>query len=178
MESSSQGVIEKALARIDEIDAQIGPLLAERNRLRVFVNQACEFAGREPMFPDSSGDEASTGKPSNGAKAGVAAQPARPAGQIQIRPDMFFNQPLATAVRLYLEARKELGMGPASADDIHDALIRGGYGFPSRDTENQKRGLQVSLSKNTITFRRLPNELYGLAEWYPSPPRQQRRGGG
>lgn len=162
--TNDEDIIDKALAKIAEIDQQIGPLEAERSRLRAFVNQACEISGREPVFPDVDASAVIAAIPPVFAPA-PGAPSVRP-GSIHIRSDQFFSVPLAGAVRSFLELRKAAGLGPATTEEIHEGLARGGFSFPSKDVDNQKRGLQVSLSKNTTAFRRLPNGLYGLAEWY------------
>lgn len=143
MSDASQPLIEKALAKIAFHQGEIA-------KTQAFVNQICEFDGREPMFADV---------------AEVGASASRTA--LQFGPDDFFNKPMATAVREVLTARKTAGMtGPASIDDLFDALKRGGFNFASNDVDKQKMGLAVSLGKNTVTFRKLPSGLFGLAEWY------------
>ena len=45
-----------------------------------------------------------------------------------------------------------------------------------------KRGLRIALTKNSVTFYRLPSGAYGLLEWYPNakpqspgePPKRKR----
>lgn len=137
-------------------------MLAERDKLRSFVNQACVLAGREPMFAD---DEP-VAAPREFPLVTVLSKLTAAVGKMPISPDQFYQSTLAGAVRKFLEMRKLAGLGPASAEEIHDGLSRGGFMFPSKDVENQKRGLQVSLSKNTQTFARLPNDLFGLVDWY------------
>lgn len=163
MSETENDLIEKALSKLSELDAQIDDLQAERAKLRAFVNQICDFAGRAPMF---SKDDDRSNAPPNANTDLLPTNIASRRGSLSIKPDEFYKQPLATAARRYLEMRKNVELGPASADEIYDALVRGGFEFPSRDIDNQKRGLQVSLSKNTLVFRKLPNELYGLADWY------------
>jgi hypothetical protein len=174
MDDPTQDLIDKAMAKLGEVEANLAPLEAERARLRIFVNQACELVGREPIFPEEDGP--ATLQQSSVTPPPEPSQVRHRTRGVSVRSDQFFGQPLATAVRHYLELRKNSDLGPASADEIHGALVQGGFQFPSRDSDNQRRGLQVSLSKNTITFRRLPNELYGLAEWYGAAQRNTRRG--
>src|SRR5687767_7018845 len=112
MTNGDQDLIEKALARLGEIDATIAPLESEGARLRSFVNQACVLAGREPMFPDETASSLQAPPPPS-----PSLIPNRPAGgahqaPLQVRSDQFYRQPLATAVRNYLEARKAAGTGP------------------------------------------------------------------
>lgn len=93
-----------------------------------------------------------------------------------IRNDQFYGQPLATAIREFLQMRKAAGGGAASVKEIYDALVRGGFKFEARDDVNAQRGLRQSLTKNSITFHKLPNGNYGLLEWYPNakPARPDR----
>jgi hypothetical protein len=173
---TTQSLIDKALERLSEIEAQIAPLAAQiaplaakATELKIFVNQACDLSGREKMFADVG---SMPGSPS-------PTLPAALPPTMSFAPDGCVGKPLAPAVRLILEGAKAVAkVGPTSVDDIYSALVQGGFEFPSRDTENQKRGLQVSLSKNTIAFRRLPSGLYGLSEWYGPAPRARKASDG
>jgi hypothetical protein len=53
-------------------------------------------------------------------------------------------------------------------DEIHQALLAGGYKFEAATEEIAKRGLRISLTKNSHSFHKLPSGLYGLREWYPA----------
>ncbi|MDB5173599.1 MAG: hypothetical protein JWN51_2372 [Phycisphaerales bacterium] len=86
----------------------------------------------------------------------------------QFRNDHFYGQPLASAVREILSARKTAGQGAASVNDIYTVLVGGGFKFETSNEDNAKRGLRISLSKNNITFHKLPNGNWGLREWYPN----------
>lgn len=132
-----------ALERLEALDR-------EAYGIKLWINQGCAFSGREPMFPDLS----EPGKSPQGRG-------------LRIGPDDFFNKPFATAVRDILAMREAAGMTrAASIDEIHAALREGGFNFPFTDVEKQKHGLATSLGKNTVTFRKLPSGLFGLAEWY------------
>ena len=85
----------------------------------------------------------------------------------EIQSDTFYGRPLATCVREYLGMRKAAGNGAASVADIHQALVAGGYEFNTKNDENAKRSLRISLTKNTI-FHKLPNGQYGMLAWYPN----------
>jgi hypothetical protein len=87
--------------------------------------------------------------------------------------DQFYGQPLAKCVRLILEARRAMNSGPASVTEIHDALVKGGYLFDTKDETNSKNSLRVSLGKNPL-FHKLPNGGWGLLTWYPKarPPKE------
>lgn len=88
---------------------------------------------------------------------------------LTIRSDQFYGQPLASCIREILEMRKALNQGPATTNEIYDALVEGGFEFDTKSDENAKRGLRISISKNTATFHKLPrNGRIGLREWYPN----------
>lgn len=84
-----------------------------------------------------------------------------------VRRDEYFGQPLATVVRSILMRRRAANLGPASVNEIFDAMIAGGYKFDAKDDENAKRGLRIALTKNSGIFIKLPHGDYGLREWYP-----------
>src|ERR1035441_658484 len=72
------------------------------------INQLCAFGGMPPMFQDAE-------LQSNIRQAAV------------IRRNAFFGKPLATAVREFLESRKDAAVREASLNEIVDALKEGGY---------------------------------------------------
>jgi hypothetical protein len=132
--------IDLVVAQVAEIDQQ----LLEKKRM---VNDLCKLAGRPPMYSD----------------ADLASR----AGSKPIRPDEYYGKPLATVVRLVLERRDAMGLGAATVNEIYDEMAAGGFHFGGKNDDNNKRGLYVSLGKNSTTFHKLPNGTYGLLEWYP-----------
>jgi hypothetical protein len=137
---------------IADLQAQI---TADEQRLaddKRLVNRLCEKAGVPALYQIAESETAIT--------AGI-------------RADEFYGRPLATVIREVLQKRRAVNAGPAAVQDIYDALKSGGYAFNTKNDENAKRGLYISLSKNTGTFHKLPNGLYGLLEWYPDAPRQR-----
>ncbi len=120
---------------------------AEVVATKKLINTLCLKVGDQPMF------------------TGVD-EPADGAG-VTFRNDEFYGQPLSSVVRLVLEARKRANQGAASVAELYDAMEAGGYNFGSEDVENAKRGLRISLTKNSQTFHKLPNGRYGLRDWYP-----------
>jgi hypothetical protein len=116
------------------------------------INQLCAFAKMPAMFADADlqvgGSTAST----------------------VIRKNSFYGRPLATCVREFLEARKTMGLGAASLDEIMAALREGSYDLEeiTKDKDGQKRGVAISLVKNGAVFHRLPNDDFGLLAWYPN----------
>lgn len=156
----SDQVPEYAQRTIDELQAKIEPLEAEIQGLKIAVNSICT-AFQVPVIYKTA-DQASTAIVSSSQRPSVAAKTAKHG----TRPDRYFGKPLASVVRTILSARHECDIGPATAEEIYAEMLSGGYNFEDKSEENSKRALAVSLSKNTTTFRRLPNDMWGLAEWY------------
>ncbi len=125
-------------------------------KTKLGINFLCEEAGKPPMFRAA---ELQVG-------SGVA---------LSIRSDQFYGQPLATCIRQVLEMRKALNQGPATVNEIYDALIEGNYQFDTKNEDNAKRGLRVSLTKNNVTFHKLPDGKFGLLEWYPMAKGPKRK---
>jgi len=117
-----------------------------------FINQLCKFGQMELMYPEAEGDDETSAAPS------------------AIRRNAFYGKPLATCVREILEIRQRSGQGhrEASLEDIMAALKAGSFdiGAISKDADGQKRGVAISLAKNSATFHKLPNGDFGLMEWY------------
>lgn len=101
-----------------------------------------------------------------------------------VRPDAYYGQPLQTALRMILERRHISKQGPATVNELYQALVEGGYKFQTDNDEYAKRGLYSTLTKATQTFHKLPNGSYGLLEWYPGvkeakvSSRSAKNGGG
>jgi hypothetical protein len=152
--SSTVDPVAEALKKLAKIEA-------EAYDIKRWINQGCQFSGKPPMFPDLQ-EPGGTGA----------------VGQLSIAPDQFFGKPFATAVREIMTMWADAAAGktrPASIDEIHAALVEGGFNFQANDTDRQKQGLAVSLGKNTVTFRKLPSGLFGLAEWYGGGGKTPRR---
>jgi hypothetical protein len=132
---------------IDEIVAEIGKLEAEIRDKKKTVNTLCGVAGRDEMFM---------------LDAPEASVPTR------IRPDQFYGQPLATAVRTILEMRKAQNLGAATVKEIFETLTAGGYTFNTKSDDVAHASLRNSLAKNTVTFHKLPNGRFGMLSWYPN----------
>jgi hypothetical protein len=101
----------------------------------------------------------------------------RPSESPGFRSDEFYGQPLSTVVRTILEKRRAANLGAASVAEIYDAMEQGGFSFGSSNSENAKRNLRISLTKNSAIFHRLPNNRYGLLEWYPNVREAKSRAG-
>lgn len=132
---------------IEKFEAERRKYAAEVRRVERTINDLLKMDGRPPRYKDTDPESSMT----------VA----------NIRSDAFYGRPLATATRTYLEMRKAANLGPATVSEIYDALVSGGYLFEAKNDANAKRGLRISLSKNTATFHKLPGGEYGLLAWYP-----------
>lgn len=119
------------------------------------INAICSAANEPPMFAESELSGESRGP------------------SLSIQSDQFYGQPLATSIRDILEMRRALKQGPASVNEIFEALNQGGFKFETKNEENSKRGLRISLTKNTAIFHKLPNGRFGLVEWYPNVKTQR-----
>ena len=85
-----------------------------------------------------------------------------------LRRDQFFGKPFATAAQEFLSTKKQA----CSAEEITHGLEEGGFDF-EWPPKNRIRLVGMSLSKNSMVFEKLPNNTFGLLEWYPE--RQQKR---
>ncbi len=118
------------------------------------VNSMCRHIGEPPVYADAEMTVSAAAK--------------------ALKGDEYFNKPLATAVRMVLEARRTSDLGPATTDELFDALKAGGYEFTGKE-DVAKRGLAISLAKNTTMFCRLKSGKFGLAEWYGLKPKNGGR---
>lgn len=131
---------------IDLVQDQINELdqkLLEKKRM---VNDLCRLAGRPALYGD--------------------AELTSSLGAGAVLPDAYYGKALATVVRMVLERRKASGRGAATVNEIYDDMVAGGYNFGGKNDDNNKRGLYVSLGKNSYMFHKLPNGTYGLLDWY------------
>lgn len=143
-------------ATIQAVVADIEAKEAEVRRQKQLVNLLCEQAGQEPRY------------------TGVDEQPKSSA--LQFRGDEFFNQPLNRAIRNYLDRRHKADLGPATPEQILEALIAGGYDGFSENEAEALNSLKISLGKSSHTFVKLQNGKYGIKDWYgPTKVRRRRR---
>jgi hypothetical protein len=132
---------------IEMVEGQITSLFNELRVKKLMVNGLCELAGLAPRYPD-------------------AEQESRRAATT-IRSDEYYGKPIATVVRAILERRGAANLGAASVNEIYEEMVAGGYHFGGKNEDNNKRGLYITLGKNTTAFHKLPNGRYGLRGWYP-----------
>ena len=129
---------------IEDLKLKVSEHEEAARRTKHMVNELCIMAGADKIYADV--DIPKAHKPTH------------------LRGDEYYGKGQATAVREYLELRKSTNKGPATIDEIHDALSAGGYQF---DAKLGKRGMAIAIAKNTHTFHKLPNGKIGLMEWYP-----------
>lgn len=132
---------------IDELVAEITEMEGAVRAKKVTVNTLCGVAVRDELYV---------------LEAPEGSVPTR------IRPDQFYGQPLASAVRTILEMRKQQNLGAATNKEIYEALVAGGYQFQTKSEDVSLASLRNSLSKNTTTFHKLPNGRFGMLAWYPN----------
>jgi hypothetical protein len=136
---------------IEDLESKLQEQLGEVAETKKAINVLCRQLGEAPRFEDVSEEKASR----------------------MIRPDRFFNKPLSTAVREYLEVRGSA----ATVDEIYDALRKGGFEFVGKDESIKKRGLQISLTKNRKIFAYIKaSDSFGLWEFYGGRPKEKQEG--
>lgn len=141
-----------AAKTIADFQQMIEKMERETNSVKSSVNMLCRVYGVDPMY-----DIAEPGNDGGTKPKSI---------EFSVRPDEFFSKPLATAVREVLNARKSRDLGPIDPRELFDLLRKGGFAFDQRDETTAFRVMQISISKNTAAFVRLPNEQIGLVEWY------------
>lgn len=148
------------LQTIDMLVADVATKQQEIAELQRTVNYLCTKAGIATKY-----EQIET--------PGAAANSA----SLTIAPDEYHGKPLNRAVTDYMNRRAKAmpNAKTASAEEIYDVLIRGGYTFEQRSKDEQMHSLKTSLGKSTHTFRKLPNGTYGLVEWYGETEPKQRR---
>lgn len=132
---------------VEALRNQLQDQMAEVNDTKKMINSLLKRMGEDPQFPDAE------------------------VGQMQIRlngasrPDQYYGKSFATAAQEYLERRKQA----CGADEILKALEQGGFDFRSLGWKDKirMRNVAISLAKNNQKFHKLPNNTFGLVEWYP-----------
>ncbi|MGD0769824.1 MAG: hypothetical protein ABSB42_16695 [Tepidisphaeraceae bacterium] len=134
-------------ATIEELQAEIRPMEEKIVKTKQLINMLCERAGTALLYPE-------------------AELTVQDSSTKISRGDEFFNKPLNTCLKSVLTRLKAIGRTPATAEQIYDLLLLGGYDkFPPKK-DDAMNGLRISLGKSTHTFVKLPNGAYGLCEWY------------
>ncbi len=121
-------------------------------RLKTIINELCAKGGLPPRYGPSELERSS-------------------GASFDFRSDQFHARPLATCVREYLDIRRRANMGPATTNEIFDALAKGGYEFGAKNEQIARVSMYNSVNKNPA-FYKLPNKKWGLREWYPNAKHQ------
>lgn len=130
---------------LEMLKVQVAEFEAKANEKKTAANVLCSLIGRPPLYQISTSTHAAP-----------------------IRSDEFYGLPLATVVRTVLEKRRAMNHGAATVAEIYEAMRAGSYNFETDSSENAKRNLRISLTKNAAVFHKLPSGKYGLVEWYPA----------
>ena len=142
---------------IDALEKEFSDLERQANGLLQSINLLRERAG----LPPKPGGWQPDGAP--GAPSGSGPSP------IKLHSDTFTGKKLGSAVREYLEMRKQAGGDlPATSREIFDALKEGGFSSGAKDDATGLVVLRTMLRKNTVMFAKLQNGKYGLRAWYPN----------
>lgn len=145
---------------IADLKRHIEDLLQVVHQKKVAVNAICTSFGLPLEFEDLG---EGPGKPAK----------AKSSGPIY-RSDELFNKPFAAVVRIVLEKRREAGLEPPTAEEILADLKSGGFAIEAKD---QLQALRISITKNSSTFVKLPNDRFGLPAWYNMKPRTKSEPG-
>ena len=143
------------LKTIEELERELVEQEAAARDTKRLINRLLGRIQMPPRYSDSDVE----------ARSGLA---------LSIRSDQFYGQPLASCVREIFEMRRALNQGPATVNEIYASLVEGGFAFETKIEENAKRGLRISLAKNTALFHKLPNGKFGLLEWYPNAKKPKK----
>lgn len=136
------------LRTIADAERDLEQQLAQVRDTKRLINGLCKLIGQPSRYTDIDTPESKIGSVTRG--------------------DEYYGKPLAQVVRAILEDRQRTGLGPASVNELYTAMVAGGYQFENANEDNSKRGLRISLAKNSQTFHKLPSGKFGLLAWYPA----------
>jgi DNA-directed RNA polymerase delta subunit len=128
---------------IDDFIKEAEAKQKDLEELKITINNLCKRAGL-PLKYETVGDIEET-------------------QQTALQGDEFHNKPMATVITEILQYRKRMGMGPATIEEIRQRMADGGYAFTG--IKDVIVAVGTAMGKN-LKFRRLPNNKWGLAEWY------------
>jgi len=133
------------------IQVRIQSHLDEIAKLKRTANSIADLIGEGPVYTDVESESAGSISPA--------------------RADAYYGKPLATAVREYLEFRRQA----VPVDDVLRGLEKGGFDFDALqwNETGRNRALAMSMAKNTSVFHKLPNGMWGLMSWYPEAQKKK-----
>jgi hypothetical protein len=141
---------------IEALEAELADLERQANGLLQSINLLREKVGLPP-------------RPGGWLAASTGGTAASGPVSVKLHSDSFTGKKLGSAVRQYLDMRKQSGGdSPATSREIFDALKEGGFVSRAKDDATALVVLRTMLRKNTVTFAKLQNGKYGLRAWYPN----------
>jgi hypothetical protein len=162
MSQTLKAALDEILVKVSDAEAEIAARQAELTPLKITANSLAKLVGITEPFTTVDGP---------------AQNVAPRLRTLSWRPDQFFGRPLPDCVSEILDSRKDAGLnGPATIDEIFDALKGGGFRFGgSGSDENSKRAVKISLTKNNTHFAKI-GDAFGLRRWYPGSKSPSRKG--
>ncbi len=130
---------------IEAIKKEVEMKLRELEGLYIAANQLCKLDNMPPLYVVG---EHNKETPQNR----------------NLKGDEYYGKPLATVITEVLQKRKDSAMGPATLEEVISRMKDGGYVFDAKDP---LLAVSISMGKNR-KFTKLPNEKWGLTEWYPN----------
>jgi hypothetical protein len=148
-------LLDPLVAKINERSKRLADELAADRADKTNANALCLMAGLPGMY-----------KLDGGADGQIA-----PSSQaLKFKTDDFVGVGLSEAVAKYLEARKASGTmeGPATLDEIYEALLSGGFKFggTTDNPSNHKRAMNIALTRNTAQIHKINENTFALRRWY------------
>ncbi len=138
--------MEHARKTIADLESRLKEINTEAVRIKTAINCLYEIMEQPPKY-----DEVVEKTDNN----------------LSLRSDEYYGKPLARVITEVLEKRKAANLGAVKLNDIYEELVAGGCKLTGKNEGIKKRGLAISMSKNP-KFHRLPNDTWGLTEWYPT----------
>jgi len=130
---------------IVDLENRLKELQEELHKIKTAINCLCDVTGQPARYDEV---EEKSSK------------------SVTFRSDEYYGRPLATVITEVLDKRKAVGQGAATLDEIYKELVSGGCKLRGKNDGIRKRGLAITMGKNP-KFHRLPNDTWGLIEWYP-----------
>lgn len=127
---------------IEDLQKKLQVIEAEAQKIKTMINYFCELTGQPPMYATAEGSQS-----------------------VHLRGDEYHGKPLATAITEVLLRRKQLGRNPCTVEEIFADLVEGSFDFEKKPDATAKKNVAISMGKNR-KFYQLPNDKWGLREWY------------
>lgn len=138
---------EKLIEAIEVLKQKVEQQAKALNDAKKAVNQFCVLIGEQPVYEIS-------GEPEIGQIA------------TNLKGHEYYMKGLATVIGDILE-RRGVNNGPMTIKEIYEQMKAGGYKFETKSDDNAMRNIRISMTKNSVTFHKLPNGKFGLVKWFP-----------